>query len=522
MFDYQLRQREYLLRISRAMTSRLDLPDLLRLILEHSAELLSGQVGLIALRQDDGSFRVVASYGLDPALLPFFAPLLSDIPAFGPNQANWQVSSLQVKLHLVSAAAGVGLRQVVALPLVMGDELIGAIYVFRSRGGAFLANDRQVLASFADQAAIAVHNARLYQEVIEEKKRLDAIIENSGDGVMILDRERRIHTFNRALSRMTGLPAEGAIGRHCYDVLDLVNEQGVSVCHNRCPLLHPAEDGSLYAEGRLGKVVGRQVTVGDTYSPLYDEGGNLSAVIGSVRDISRLREAEEMKSTFVSVISHELKTPVSIIKGYAGTLAREDARWDEQTLHQGLSVIEEEADRLNKLIDNLLTASRMQAGGLKLNFGYVSLPPLAEKVVEKLRPQADKHTFSLDFPPDFPAVPGDSERLQEVLANLVGNAIKYSPQGGLIRVSGLAEAGQVVVTVSDEGVGVPPEEQERIFERFYRAEGDLSSSTPGVGLGLYLCKAVVEAHGGRIWVESEPGRGASFIFTLPRGEDDGF
>jgi signal transduction histidine kinase len=108
-----------------------------------------------------------------------------------------------------------------------------------------------------------------------------------------------------------------------------------------------------------------------------------------------------------------------------------------------------------------------------------------------------------------------------VLTNLVGNAIKYSPKGGLIRVSGLAEPEQVVVTVSDEGVGVPPEEQERIFDRFYRVTGDLGSGTPGVGLGLYLCKAVVEAHGGRIWVESEPGRGASFIFTLPRGEDNG-
>jgi signal transduction histidine kinase len=152
----------------------------------------------------------------------------------------------------------------------------------------------------------------------------------------------------------------------------------------------------------------------------------------------------------------------------------------------------------------------------------VNLAQLADKVVEKLRPQTDKHTFSLDFPPDFPAVPGDSERLQEVLTNLVGNAIKYSPEGGLIRVSGLVEPGQVVATVSDEGVGVPPEEQERIFERFYRVKSDLSSGTPGVGLGLYLCKAVVEAHGGRIWVESEPGRGASFIFTLPRGEDSGF
>lgn len=521
MFDYQLRQREYLLKISRAMTSRLDLPDLLRLILEHSVELLNGQVGLIALRHDDG-FRIVANYGLERTLLPFFTPLLNDLPSFDQSQPEWQLPDMEVKLRLVSAAAGVSLRQVVALPLGMGEELIGAIYVFRSRGSAFLANERQVLASFADQAAIAVNNARLYSQVNSEKERLDAIIENSGDGVMILNRQRVILTFNRALSRMTGLPAEEAIGRHCYEVLGLVNEQDVSICHNRCPLLHPAEDGRLYVEGRLGKVADRRVTVGDTYSLLYDEEGNLSAVIGNVRDISRLREAEEMKSTFVSVISHELKTPVSIIKGYAGTLVREDASWDEQTLRQGLTVIEEEADRLNELIDNLLTASRLQAGGLKLRFGYVNVPMLAEKVVEKMRPQTDKHTFSLDFPPDFPVVPGDGEHLQGVLTNLVGNAIKYSPRGGLIRIGGRVEPGQVAVSVSDEGIGVPLEEQERIFERFHRVEGNLKASVPGVGLGLYLCKAVVEAHGGRIWVESKPGQGANFTFTLPRGTDGDF
>jgi PAS domain S-box-containing protein len=516
MNDYQLRQREYLLKISRAMTSRLDLPSLLRLILEHSVEMLNGQIGIIALRQDDGAFLIRASYGLPPQLLPLFAPLLSDIPAYGPNLARWQTPELPMKLRLVAVASGMELHQVVALPLVMGDELIGAIYVFRSYGGAFSANDQQVLASFADQAAIAVHNARLYQKVMEDKQRLDAIIENSGDGVMILDRERCILAFNRALANITGWSAGEALGQHCYDVLNLVNPQGVSICHNLCPLIHPPEDDRLYVEGKVGGDNRRNVIVGDTYSPLYDEEGKLSAVIGNVRDISRLREAEEMKSTFVSVVSHELKTPVSIVKGYAGTLAREDAQWDQETIRQGLKVIEEEADHLNALIDNLLQASRLQAGGLKLQFSYVDIPALAEKVIEKLRPQTDKHTFSLDFPSDFPEVPGDSDRLQEVLSNLVSNAIKYSPAGGLIRVGGQVGPAEVIVSVSDEGIGVPPEERERIFERFYRVESSLSRRTQGAGLGLYLCKAVVEAHGGRIWVEGQPEQGATFYFTLPR------
>ena len=201
MIDYQLRQREHLLEISRAMTSRLDLPSVLRLILENAAEMLQGQAGLIALRQENGSLQVQASHGLPPDILHFFTPLLTDIPARAEREylIRWTIPNLQMRLSLVVPAIGLGLSQVVALPLIMENNLIGVIYIFRSRGGAFSANDRQVLASFADQAAIAVHNARLYQQLAHEKRRLDAIIQNSADGVMILDTQRRIRVFNRAL-----------------------------------------------------------------------------------------------------------------------------------------------------------------------------------------------------------------------------------------------------------------------------------------------------------------------------------
>jgi signal transduction histidine kinase len=240
------------------------------------------------------------------------------------------------------------------------------------------------------------------------------------------------------------------------------------------------------------------------------------SVLANVRDITRFREAEEMKSTFVSVISHELKSPVSIIKGYADTLRREDAQWDTDTLSQGLAIIAEESDRLNRLIDNLLDASRLQASAFKLELSYVQVDKLAEKVTEEFRTQSDEHMFTLDFPSDFPAVQGDIERLRQVLTNLLSNAIKYSPRGGLIRTGGWADADWVYVAVADEGIGIPQSEQERIFERFYRAESPLSRRTEGAGLGLYLCKEVVEAHGGKIWVTSEPGRGAKFVFKLPR------
>ena len=531
MIDYQLRQREYLLQISRAMTSRLDLPTVLRLILENAAEMLRGQAGLIALRQENGSLRVQASYGLPPDILHLFTPLLTDIPAQAEREylIRWTIPNLQMKLSLVVPAIGLGLRQVVALPLVMEGNLIGVIYVFRSRGGTFSANDRQVLASFADQAAIAVHNARLYQQLTHEKRRLNAIIQNSADGVMILDTQRRIRVFNRALEEMTGWAAAEALGQPCSHVLALKDRQGKDICEAICPLLHPEPpEERLYVEGDIKRPdkllprgvpappAGSVVTVGITYSPLYDREGRLVSVIANVRDITRFREAEEMKSTFVSVISHELKSPVSIIKGYADTLRREDAQWDADTLSQGLAIIAEESDRLNRLINNLLDASRLQASAFKLELSYLQVDKLAEKVTAKFRTQSDEHMFTLDFPSDFPAVQADIERLRQVLTNLLSNAIKYSPRGGLIRTGGWADDDWVYVAVSDEGIGIPRSEQERIFERFYRAESPLSRRTEGAGLGLYLCKEVIEAHGGKIWVQSEPGRGAKFIFKLPR------
>jgi len=235
-----------------------------------------------------------------------------------------------------------------------------------------------------------------------------------------------------------------------------------------------------------------------------------------VRDMTRLREADDLKNTFISIISHELKTPVALIKGYAGTLRREDARWDAATIRDSAAVIEEEADHLTELIDNLLDASRLQAGGLKLNLSDVALDQLARHMVEKYSVEAAAHPITLSFPPDFPTVPGDTARLESVLSNLINNAMKYSPAGAPIQVAGRVRPNDVIVTVSDQGIGIPLDEQGRIFERFYRVDDALSRRTQGSGLGLYLAKAVIDAHRGRIWVDSTPDQGSAFSFALPR------
>jgi signal transduction histidine kinase len=237
-----------------------------------------------------------------------------------------------------------------------------------------------------------------------------------------------------------------------------------------------------------------------------------------VRDITRSRESEELRNTFVSVVSHELQTPIAIIKGYASTLAREDAHWDAATLRDRLKAIEEESDRLNHLLGNLLYASRIHAGGLKMERTEIDLAEVTRAVVRRFKARSQDRDITVRFPSNFPLVMADRDRIEEVLMNLLDNAVKYSPRNQPIRVRGQVTEDDVIVSVTDTGQGIPLREQERIFERFQRVDNSMARRTQGAGLGLYICKAIVEAHGGRIWVKSELGQGSSFSFSLPREE----
>jgi len=220
------------------------------------------------------------------------------------------------------------------------------------------------------------------------------------------------------------------------------------------------------------------------------------------------------------VVSHELKTPVALIKGYAETLSREDATWDRETVRDSLAVIIDEADRLTELIESLLDASRLQSGDLKLNLSEVALDVLARQLIEKFKTQTTRHTLVADFPAGFPEVLGDEERLRQVLSNLLSNAIKYAPNGGEIRVRGISKPDAVELRVSDEGAGIAAHDLPHVFDRFYRAEGDLTRRVKGTGLGLFLTRAIVKAHGGEIRADSEPNKGATFTVTLPRYNGD--
>lgn len=340
------------------------------------------------------------------------------------------------------------------------------------------------------------------------------ILENSADAIFTLDRERRILTANPALERLIGLPRRDIIGRYCFEVLGLEDNQGVSLCQIRCPVLQEAS-GYYDLEGILTGKDGHKVDVMIRYSlPPPDSQISLPAVV-NICDMGGIARADNLSSTLVATVSHELQTPISIIKAYASTLARPDVRWNENTIRDKLQSIEEESDRLSELVGRLLYASRIDSGVLPLNRMVVDLPKEVGKVVKRLKKKSDIHELIVDFPSDFPPVMADPEKLEDVLTNLLDNAIKFSPNGGRITAKGAVSGGEVTVTIADEGVGIAPAEQELIFDRFYRTGDAVVKAIQGVGLGLYICRSIVEAHGGRIWVKSNRGKGSQFIFTLP-------
>ncbi len=234
-----------------------------------------------------------------------------------------------------------------------------------------------------------------------------------------------------------------------------------------------------------------------------------------------LHEADRLRSQFISSVSHELRTPLTLIKGYSTSLLRQDISWDGETQQEFLQIIDEKTDELRDLIDKLLQSAKLEAGALKLEKEPVIIPRLAQRVVEDTALRAKKHKVTLEFAPSFPVVEADVRCMEQVLRNLVENAIKYSPEGGEIVIAGEVKDGKIVVSVSDEGVGIPPEHRDKVFERFYRVYSLLTHSTPGSGLGLSITKGHVEAHGGDVWLESTVGKGSKFYFSLPldRSED---
>ena len=492
-------------------------------ILRNAVRALGGSAAVVATWDDAvRRFVVTGAYGLDREQIARIRPLLNEaIPDLALSREQFALlSALFPQSALPVSTTGEMQNPVMAVPLHTNDENVGLILVLRSSDAAnFSQLDPPVLAAFAEQAAIAVQSARLAHLLVQEKQRVESILEGSADGIYTVDAARRIVSINPAMERLLGLPSEEVLGLPCAVGLNWRDREGRPICPGRCPMLHStsfANDNVTEMSASVRSRDGRTTDVALVYSVVRSpELAPLNAVV-NVRDMTRVREVEDMRSTFLSMLGHQLQTPLAIIKGYTNTLARPDAQWDGDTLSRIFEAIEEETDHMSQLMNRLLLASRLETGELPIHPEQVDMAAVAEKVVARISTTSQKHHFCVRFPVELSPVEGDPDLLEEVLINLIDNAVKYSPSGGEVVVGGAEEpSGTVAITVSDSGVGVPRWESRRVFERFHRSENPNSSHPRGIGLGLYICDEIMKAHGGTIFVGDNPGGGSVFTLVFP-------
>ena len=250
------------------------------------------------------------------------------------------------------------------------------------------------------------------------------------------------------------------------------------------------------------------------FAPLVNADGEVEAIAGTTRDITELRELARQKDEFIGIASHELKTPVTSIKAYAQLLHRQLSRAGESAAADLVARMDTQLNRLTELIHDLLDVSRIEAGEIQFNIGAFDLDQLVDDVIAEIRPTTDGRRIIRDGRANA-HVRGDRERTGQVLTNLLTNAIKYSPQSEPIIVDTASDGQVITVGVQDFGVGIAPEDHQRVFDRFYRAGGPERETFPGLGLGLFISAEIIRRQRGRIWVESVPGKGALFRFTLP-------
>lgn len=518
--DSRTQQRDFLLEITRAITAQLDLSEVLRRVLHASVVMLAGRVGVIALRDEhDGLFYVRAYTGITSDIVPSLNQKLIELMEGTTDGLSREF--LNEKLRDMADTIDEELEQSVAMPLVFAQNPLGLLIVFRSYQTTITGDDLTTLQSFADQAAIAVQNAQMYERINQERQRLAAILNNSGDGVFILNPDLTFQQVNMAFERMTGWRTDDVIGVAKDEVIvwdKLENDDLETAIMLGWPHRHDEHSHieTIYVEGDLVRRDGMTLSMGITYAPLLTDDGRLESIIANVRDITNFRKAQEMQSVFISTIHHELRTPIAIIKGYASTLRRDDVEWNPSVIRDNSAIIEEEADRLTTLVEDLLTASKIQAERkVNINLADVRLEHVAIRSVERLEGQS-KHRIVLSFPDNFPVIQGDEARLRQVIDNLLTNAIKYSPPDKTITVGGRFTENNVTLFVRDEGEGIHQDQVDKIFGRFYRVDDKLTRKTQGTGLGLYLVKAIIEAHNGEISVKSHVGHGSTFYFTIPR------
>ena len=419
-------------------------------------------------------------------------------------------ASTDVRLRDADPIVASGYAAYLGVPL-SGPEgaPAGVLAVYSRRERTWRPEEIEALLALAANTSAALANAELYSRVSLEKERSVAILANIADGIVALDRDGKVVLWNAAAEAITGVPQEEATGRTTAQVLQRKLESD--------------DDGGERPSQRLVSILrgGEEVWLSLSEAVMRDPLGAVSGRIFAFRDISADLMVEQVKSDFVAAVSHELRTPLTSIYGFAETLLREDVLFGEEERRTFLGYIASESERLTRIVDELLNVARLDAGDLHVALGRIDVGSVVSEMVGTTQESGamNGHRFEVDLPDEPLVAEADPDKFRQVFNILVENALQYSPNGGRVIVGARKYADRVEVRVVDEGIGIPASEHERIFRKFYRAESAARDGAAGTGLGLFIAKELVTAMGGRIWVDSNEGRGSSFAFELPAARD---
>ena len=424
-------------------------------------------------------------------------------------------------------------QSVMVVPLSSEGIVLGVMLLFHPRPNYFTQDHVRLVETAATQVTAALKNYELYRLVREQAERLGkalqekraeasknlAILESVADGVVVTDVNRRVTMINRAALEMLGLPDQTPTGRDVSWVYQAFPPEALESVLEIMTGLSAGPRGVSLGPLSMGQAVlerdGRILQA--HFAPVVAGEGELWGVVTILRDITREREIDRAKSEFVSTVAHELRTPMTSIKGYTDLVFSGAAGEVSESQKSFLAVVKSNADRLSELVAELLDLSRIEAGQVVLRREPLKLGLVIDDVVMSLRNLAKEYQVMVDtqVPTGLPPVNADRNRVVQVLINLVGNACSYTPAGGSVVVSVRRIDSMLQTDVTDTGIGIPRNQTDRIFERFERGDHELVRQRPGTGLGLPIAKSIVEVHGGHIWVESEVNQGSTFSFTLP-------
>ncbi|WP_376792104.1 GAF domain-containing protein [Thermoflexus sp.] len=525
------RHLELLYRVTLALTASLELEATLQQALSFLID--EGETAaVILLDPETGRLQVRAGIGPGSAALIGCSWFLHEDPGAirrAIRQRRTQ-NLVEVSPDLLPAPwQALHFRTALIVPLTLGLDVLGALVLTDPEPRPFEPERVQLLETVAAQMAQAINNAALYTLITQQAERLgntlravqeeaskrQAILESIAEGVLVADARGEAIMMNAAAEQILGLRREEVLGRPIHQFAGLYGPAWQEwMASLRRWLASPrGQPPTLFMRHELAPE-GRFITV---HAAPVMMGTEFLGTVSVFRDITPEVEADRAKTEFISTVSHELRTPMTSIKGYVDLLLIGSAGPLSEMQRRFLQIVKANADRLKLLVDDLLDLSRIESGRLQLDLRPMPLEAAMEAVVTSLKARIDEKNqrLELDLPEFLPPVQADKDRLIQILMNLVSNAHKYTPEGGSIHVRARAEGGEVHVEVRDTGIGIPAEALPHIFERFYRVDDPRVQETPGTGLGLSIVKALVELHGGRIWVESEVGKGSTFHFTIP-------